>query len=51
MSHVQCICLQVIADDPECRPFIDAYAKDQQRFFRDFAAAYVKLTTLGASWA
>lgn len=43
-------CMQVIADDSECRPFIDAYAKDQQRFFSDFSAAYVKLTSLGAKW-
>ena len=43
--------LQVIADDPECRPFIEAYAADQRLFFADFSAAYLKLTGLGASWA
>jgi catalase (peroxidase I) len=42
--------LQVIADDPECRTIIDAYAKDQQRFFSDFSAVYIKLTGLGAAW-
>lgn len=41
----------VLPDDPECRPLIQMYADSQDRFFADFAAAYTKLTSLGASWA
>lgn len=41
----------VLPDDPECRVFIDAYAADQQLFFKDFAVAYQQLTSLGAVWA
>ncbi len=44
-------CPQVLADDSDSKPFIDAYARDQQRFFADFSAAYIKLTMLGTSWA
>lgn len=40
----------VIADDSECLPFIRRYADDQAAFFADFAAAYVKLAGLGATW-
>ncbi|KAF6238216.1 heme peroxidase, partial [Scenedesmus sp. NREL 46B-D3] len=40
-----------LPDDPECLKFIQAYADDQQLFFRDFAAAYMQLTSLGAAWA
>ena len=42
---------RVLPDDPACRPTIERYAADQGAFFEDFAAAYVKLTTLGARWA
>lgn len=41
----------VLPDDPTCRPIIQKYAADQAAFHRDFAAAYLKLTTLGATWA
>lgn len=41
----------VLPDDPTCQPIIREYAADQDRFFRDFAEAYVKMTTLGAHWA
>eukprot|EP00775_Hariotina_reticulata_P002881 gene2881-3172_t len=41
----------VLPDDAECLEYIQAYAADQQLFFRDFAAAYEKLTKLGAVWA
>ncbi|PNH05035.1 putative L-ascorbate peroxidase 6 [Tetrabaena socialis] len=42
----------VLPDDPECLPYIQRYAEDQEAFFADFAAAYVKLTGLGvAGWA
>jgi L-ascorbate peroxidase len=40
-----------LPDDPECLKYIQAYADDQQRFFTDFAAAYLQLTSLGAVWA
>lgn len=41
----------VLPDNPTCRPFIEEYAADQQLFFRDFAAAFAKMTELGARWA
>lgn len=41
----------VLPDSPACRPFIEEYAADQQLFFRDFAAAFAKMTELGARWA
>lgn len=41
----------VLSDDAQCRPWIEKYAADQQRFFEDFAAAYVKMCSLGACWA
>lgn len=40
----------VLPDDPECRPVIESYAQSEQKFFQDFSAAYVKLTSLGANW-
>lgn len=40
----------VLPDDPDCKPILQMYAADQQRFFKDFSDAYVKLTTLGAQW-
>jgi L-ascorbate peroxidase len=40
-----------LPDDPECLKFIQAYADDQQLFFKDFAAAYLQLTAMGAVWA
>lgn len=41
----------VLPDDPTCRPLIQRYAADQPAFFQDFAAAYLKMTALGARWA
>lgn len=41
----------VLPEDEECLKYINAYAKDQQLFFRDFTTAYSKLTQLGARWA
>lgn len=41
----------VLPDDAECLQNIQAYAADQQAFFRDFTAAYRQLTSLGVSWA
>lgn len=40
----------VIPDDPTCRPIVQRYAEDENLFKKDFAAAYVKLTTLGCRW-
>lgn len=40
----------VIPDDPTCKPIIERYAADQGLFWSDFAAAYLKLTSLGAQW-
>ena len=37
----------VLPDDPTCRPIIEKYALDQGIFHRDFADAYLKLTSLG----
>lgn len=38
----------VMPDDSELLPFITAYAEDQPAFHRDFTAAYIKLSELGA---
>ena len=40
----------VLPEDEALRPTIELYAADQRRFFSDFAAAYLKLTSLGAVW-
>ena len=40
----------VLPDDPTCLPIIQRYAADQPLFFDHFAAAYVKMTNLGAAW-
>ena len=39
-----------MADDRELQPFIKAYANDQALFFKDFAAAYVKMSSMGTGW-
>mmetsp|Transcript_5591 Transcript_5591/g.14314 ORF Transcript_5591/g.14314 Transcript_5591/m.14314 type:complete len:345 (+) Transcript_5591:100-1134(+) len=41
---------RVLAVDAECLPLIEKYAGDQQAFFDDFAAAFVKLSVAGATW-
>jgi L-ascorbate peroxidase len=41
----------VLADDPTCRPLIQRYAADQPAFFRDFAAAFEKMSCVGVQWA
>ena len=41
----------VLPDDPPSRAWIDKYAADQALFFKDFAAALVKLGSQGATWA
>ena len=37
-------------DDDKMRPVVEEYAKDQDVFFKDFAAAYQKLIELGVSF-
>ncbi|KAI7836016.1 hypothetical protein COHA_010100 [Chlorella ohadii] len=50
-AHIGIPTDHVLPDNPTCRPFIEEYAADQQLFFRDFAAAFAKMTELGARWA
>jgi L-ascorbate peroxidase len=38
---------RALLDDPELRPLVEAYARDEARFCRDFADAYRRLTWLG----
>jgi len=37
----------VFRDDPKFRVYVDAYAEDEALWFRDFSAAFQKLTELG----
>lgn len=39
----------VVASDPVFRPIAEQYAKDEQVFFNDFAAAFAKLLELGCN--
>lgn len=36
-----------LLSDPEFKKWVEAYAKDEQLFFKDFAAAFAKLLALG----
>ncbi len=36
-----------LVEDPDFRKFVEMYAKDEKKFFADFAKAYAKLTELG----
>jgi len=36
-----------LIDDPELRPYVELYARDQDQFMADFADAYYRLTWLG----
>lgn len=38
---------KALAEDPAFRPFVDLYAKDEDAFFRDYAASHKKLSELG----
>jgi cytochrome c peroxidase len=38
-----------LSKDSGFRPLVEAYAKDESLFFKDFAKAYVKLSELGCS--
>ena len=42
---------RALLDDAECMSIAAEYAADQPAFFRDFAAAYEKMTSAGARWA
>ena len=37
--------------DPEFRKYVQIYAKDEARFYKDFAAAFGKLLSLGVPGA
>lgn len=37
-------------EDPEFKKFVVMYAKDQDLFFKDFAAAFSKLLELGVPY-
>lgn len=37
--------------DPEFKKFVEIYAKDEVRFFKDFASAFAKLLELGVPFA
>lgn len=41
---------RVLADDPLCVPYIELYARDQQKWFDDFREAFLKMSELGAIW-
>ncbi|KAK4781113.1 hypothetical protein SAY87_017219 [Trapa incisa] len=36
-----------LVDDPEFRPYVELYAKDEESFFRDYAESHKKLSELG----
>ncbi|KAG5247929.1 L-ascorbate peroxidase [Salix suchowensis] len=36
-----------LLDDPNFRPYVELYAKDEEAFFRDYAASHKKLSELG----
>ncbi|XP_027179235.1 L-ascorbate peroxidase 3 [Coffea eugenioides] len=38
---------KALVEDPEFRRFVEIYAKDQEAFFRDYAASHKKLSELG----
>lgn len=38
---------KTLVEDPAFRPFVDLYAKDEEAFFRDYAASHKKLSELG----
>eukprot|EP00246_Nothoceros_aenigmaticus_P004277 TRINITY_DN15764_c0_g1_i1.p1 TRINITY_DN15764_c0_g1~~TRINITY_DN15764_c0_g1_i1.p1 ORF type:complete len:329 (-),score=65.92 TRINITY_DN15764_c0_g1_i1:216-1202(-) len=41
---------RAISNDEECFQWITAYAEDQELFFKDFSAAYLKMVDSGARW-
>merc|ERR1719456_2215901 len=38
-----------LVNDPKFKPYVEAYAKDQGLFFKDFAVAFAKLLELGCT--
>ncbi|KDP29642.1 hypothetical protein JCGZ_18804 [Jatropha curcas] len=38
---------KALLDDPEFRPYVELYAKDEDAFFRDYAVSHKKLSELG----
>lgn len=38
---------RALLDDPDCQSIVEMYALDQEAFFRDFAAAYRRMTIVG----
>lgn len=42
---------KALPDDEECYSWIELYASDQDRFFKDFESAYLKLVDTGAAYA
>merc|ERR1712183_339962 len=38
---------KALLDDPEFRPYVELYAKDEDAFFRDYAESHKKLSELG----
>ena len=40
-------CMQALIQDKSFRKYVELYAKDQDKFFDDFKAAYQKLLHLG----
>ncbi|XP_021775503.1 L-ascorbate peroxidase 3-like [Chenopodium quinoa] len=38
---------KTLVEDPAFRPFVELYAKDEDAFFRDYAASHKKLSELG----
>ncbi|KAJ7569923.1 hypothetical protein O6H91_01G100600 [Diphasiastrum complanatum] len=41
---------RVLVEDSECKKWLEIYANNQETFFKDFSAAYLKLINLGARW-
>jgi len=39
-----------LATDPEFEPYFNQYAKDQKKFFKDYALAHKKLSELGCKF-
>jgi L-ascorbate peroxidase len=50
-THIGLPSDHALPEDEECLGHIRAYAADQGAFFRDFAAAYTRMTALGTGWA
>ncbi|XP_059293029.1 L-ascorbate peroxidase 3-like isoform X1 [Lycium ferocissimum] len=38
---------KALVEDPQFRPFVELYAKDEEAFFRDYAESHKKLSELG----